>query len=159
MRLYLVRHAHASTRGPGLADKYRPLSERGEAQALAIRAYLRSKPITRVLSSSATRCAQTVQPLATAIGLEVEEYEELWEETLPVESLALLNEFSDQVVVACSHGNIIPEVLGLLRESGIKIRGRGCEKASIWELEHNGTKWTHANYVAATAISPPTPAS
>jgi phosphohistidine phosphatase SixA len=64
---YLVRHAHASDKhawtGP---DRLRPLSEPGRREAHGVLTQLRDYPITRILSSPAARCLQTVEPLPSA---------------------------------------------------------------------------------------------
>jgi 8-oxo-dGTP diphosphatase len=70
---YLVRHAHAGDKhtwtGP---DPLRPLSEPGRREAHGLLTQLRDYPITRILSSPAVRCLQTVEPLAQRRGLPIE---------------------------------------------------------------------------------------
>ena len=104
--------------------------------------------MVRVLSSPATRCWQTVSPLAKAAGVEVEEVDELWEGSSLDDVFALFDGLAVPVVAACSHGDIIPEVVDALHRSGVPVTGRGCEKGSIWVLDHDGRQWTAATYVA-----------
>src|SRR5688500_5133995 len=74
MPLYLVRHAKAGNRHHWTGDDVeRPLSPKGQAQADGLAKALDGVPLTRVLSSPYVRCVQTVEPLAAAHGLEVEE--------------------------------------------------------------------------------------
>jgi phosphohistidine phosphatase len=65
MDLILWRHAEAEEEGEGLADMDRSLTPRGEKQAARMAAWLdRNLPDgTRVLSSPARRCEQTVLAL------------------------------------------------------------------------------------------------
>ena len=63
MLIHLIRHAHAGQGGPGGRDIYRPLSERGLAEANALATMVEGT--APVLSSPATRCVQTVEALAT----------------------------------------------------------------------------------------------
>src|SRR5687767_4306918 len=70
--LYLVRHAHAGRRrgwdGP---DDQRPLSSKGEKEALGLADRLESKGITHLVSSPAVRCVQSLEPLAERLGLPI----------------------------------------------------------------------------------------
>ena len=110
---------------------------------------------TRVLASPATRCVQTVEPLARQAGLTVEEEPALWEDVWLDEVLGLLNRVRDDktpqskssVVVMCSHGNIIPAVVERLARDGAKVFGRGCERASIWRIRLIEGRWAEARYL------------
>ena len=70
---YLVRHAHAGDKrawqGP---DRLRPLSAAGRQEPHGLLTQLRDGRISRILSSPAVRCHQTVQPLAERRDLRVE---------------------------------------------------------------------------------------
>ena len=66
-RILLTRHAQAGVRGGWSGDdSARPLSERGRTQAEAIVGQLEGFHIDSILTSHATRCRQTVAPLAEA---------------------------------------------------------------------------------------------
>lgn len=167
MHAYLIRHAHAGTRAADRHDIYRPLSERGQERADELVTVLAQTSIRRLLSSPATRCTQTLQPLAAARGLEVTEHSELWEDAMALDALALIEANLDSDgsrgedgggVVACSHGNIIPEILDILDRRGVPISGRGCEKGSVWVLSHDGKNWTGARYLKQ-ALLPTQPAA
>ena len=90
MNVYLIRHAQAGDRGHGPRDKYRPLSDKGQRRAAELATMLGDAPISRIVSSPATRCTQTVQPLADALGLEVVEHDDLWEGSSIDDVLAVL---------------------------------------------------------------------
>lgn len=147
--VYLVRHAHAGQRATSGRDIYRPLSERGITEAAGLTAGLKDCRIDTVLSSPATRCVQTVQGLATARDLDVFEVENLWEDSLPTDMLAVIEAFTvEENLAVCSHGNLIPEVLELMaRKHKIEVIGRGCEKGSVWELHRSDQTWLSARYV------------
>ncbi|MEM9653465.1 MAG: phosphoglycerate mutase family protein, partial [Actinomycetota bacterium] len=79
MIIYLVRHAHAGQRSFDGRDIFRQLSEDGHARARELVSVFEGRPAVRIMSSPATRCVQTVSPLAAAAGMEVEESQDLWE--------------------------------------------------------------------------------
>lgn len=155
MNVYLIRHAHAGDRGSGPRDIDRPLSEQGHRRALELAEMLSGEAITRILSSPATRCTQTVEPLAQALGLPVEEHHDLWEGSRSHDVAALLAAHRDGDLVACSHGDVIPEVIEQLAAAGVAVHGRGCEKGSLWLLERDGDGWMAARYISrkATALT------
>lgn len=66
------------------------------------------------------RCQQTLQPLAEARGLVVEIDERLAENTsrgIVAELISAVNEGT----VLCSHGDVIPDVLGLFERNGMSL--------------------------------------
>jgi phosphohistidine phosphatase SixA len=69
----LVRHAHAGDKHqwPG-PDEDRPLSVPGHREAHGLLARLRHYPITRILTSPALRCVQTVEPLSRRRAVPIE---------------------------------------------------------------------------------------
>lgn len=146
MRLFLIRHAQAGDRTDGQRDIYRPLSAPGRRRADELAGMLGQQPITRILSSPATRCVQTVGPLAEALGLAVDEEPELWEGTPIGEVLTLFDRQTAATLAACSHGDVIPDVIDSLSKAGATISGRGCEKGSVWVLDHDGRAWISATY-------------
>ena len=147
MRVILVRHAQAGDRLAGHRDLYRPLSPSGHARAEGLAALLAPVQPSRILSSPATRCVQTVEPLAQSLELEVETQPDLWEGTPTAHVLNVLTQHQEDTLVACSHGDIIPAVIEMMAAEGADIRGRGCEKGSIWLAEHDGDRWCWARYV------------
>lgn len=109
MTSVLLRHASAGDRdgwdGP---DLLRPLDRRGRRQAAELVELLRPYGLRRILSSPYVRCLETVEPLGAALGLPVEEDERLTEGAGPG-ARELLQEDG---VLACTHGDIVLEVLG-----------------------------------------------
>lgn len=65
---YLVRHAHAHW----TLDENRPLSTRGRQDARRVADVLQSHPINVIVSSPFARARQTIEPLATRLGLPIQ---------------------------------------------------------------------------------------
>jgi 8-oxo-dGTP diphosphatase len=105
--LLLVRHAWA-----GHADRWdgddalRPLDERGRRQAQALVLLLEPYAVERIVSSPATRCVDTVVPLAEARGLGVESRDELGVARMDADGPALVRSLVGAGVVVCGHGGL-----------------------------------------------------
>ena len=116
MTVILLRHASAGDRDTWEGDdRLRPLDKRGRKQAEKLRDILRGYGVTRALSSPYVRCVQTVEPL----GLEVEVDERLAEGAPLAETLSLLEEADG--AVACTHGDVIVNVLGRDLKKGAAV--------------------------------------
>ena len=148
MTLYLVRHADADKRNPySPVDHLRELSEDGWRQATRIADRLGDSGLTRVLSSPFPRCRQTVEPLARRVGVEVELHPALAEAADGRLTLALMRDLAGTNAVLCSHGDVIPETIRLLRIMGTEIVGAsGNAKGSIWTITTNGSTMLTASY-------------
>jgi len=117
----LVRHASAGHRLDWEHDdRLRPLDARGRRQSADLVELLRPLGVRRILSSPYVRCVQTVEPLAAALGLEVELDERL-EEGKGGAAAELLREDG---VVCCTHGDIVEALVD-----------RGLKKAAAAVLE------------------------
>ena len=116
--LVVVRHAKAVKRGVWDGpDPKRPLNEEGEAQAVALSPLLHAFGISRVLSSSSTRCVQTVEPFSAEHVVPLEEVDELSEEDYDEsEARVLLDALTSTpgASVLCSHRPVLPELFRLL---------------------------------------------
>jgi 8-oxo-dGTP diphosphatase len=107
MPLLLVRHASAGDREEWVGDdRERPLDKRGRKRAEELVTQLEPYPIEAILSSPARRCVETVEPLARARGLEIEQRPELGEELQATEGAALVRSLADRSVVVCGHGGL-----------------------------------------------------
>jgi 8-oxo-dGTP diphosphatase len=121
----LVRHASAGVRSDWKGDdRGRPLDERGLRQAEGLVDLIGERRPTRVLSSGYTRCSQTVEPLAKALGLDVEEANELAEGASPDDLHDLIGRLNGELPVLCTHGDVVEALVG---EEG--------EKGSTWVLK------------------------
>ena len=125
MELYLVRHAHAGDRGAwaGHHDDGRPLTKKGRRQAGGIAELLAGAGIERILSSPARRCIETLEPLAERLGVPVEGDDRLAEGARCEASFALAEELraAGASVAACSHGDVIPDLLRSVRDLGARV--------------------------------------
>ncbi|MEC9449458.1 MAG: phosphoglycerate mutase family protein [Actinomycetota bacterium] len=155
MSLLLIRHGSAGDPYQWVGeDVDRPLDARGAAQAgrLAdlVSTLFADRSPTRILSSRAVRCLQTVGPLCTRLGIRPEVVDYLFEgasrnTTTRIRDLATDPETSP--VVLCSHSDVIHDVVRDLVSDGAGISGgRECGYASIWELTIDGSRIAHARY-------------
>lgn len=115
MTSVLLRHASAGDRDDWDGDDlHRPLDARGRRQAAELVELLGPFGVTRVLSSPYVRCVATVEPLAAALGLPVEQDDRLAEGAgdAPRELL------HEDGVVCCTHGDIVYEALGHALKKG-----------------------------------------
>jgi 8-oxo-dGTP diphosphatase len=108
----LLRHAWAGDRASWDGDDLlRPLDHRGRRQALALRAL----DVDWIVSSQYVRCIDTVVPLAASRALDIEVDRRL-AEGAGRSALELLAELDGGV--ACTHGDVIEELLGRDLEKG-----------------------------------------
>lgn len=126
-----VRHAKATPRGRWSGDdRRRPLDAVGRSQASAVSAVLGAYGVTRVVSSSSTRCVATVEPYAVAHGLRLRTRDALSEEGFAesevgaVAQVRRLLERGDPAAL-CSHGPVLPTLLGLLQARVVHSPERG----------------------------------
>jgi broad specificity phosphatase PhoE len=140
--IFLVRHAYAGHSAAWVGDDAkRPLDETGRRQAEALVGQLEGRDVSRIFSSPALRCAQTVEPLALARRLPIEHREELAEGASREDVLALLRKAGKgDAVLLCTHGDVVEAVLG--HES---------EKGSTWVLERRGDELEPVEYLAPPA--------
>jgi 8-oxo-dGTP diphosphatase len=114
----LLRHASAGHRHDFEHDDHlRPLDTRGRRQAEELVELLRPFGASRILSSPYVRCVQTVEPLAAALGLELEEDDRL-EEGAGVAAATVIWEDS---VLCCTHGDIVEALLGRGLKKGAAV--------------------------------------
>jgi phosphohistidine phosphatase SixA len=147
-KIFLIRHAHAGDRRSHEGDDgLRPLSDKGLTQAKNLAKVLRDQGVGAVFSSPATRCVQTVEPLAARLGQRVDERRELREGADPAKLIRLMEELATSNPAMCGHGDVIPQVVQLLERRGMSIDGpAGNNKASWWVLEHDGGAFTRARW-------------
>jgi broad specificity phosphatase PhoE len=149
MPVLLTRHAHAGSRKSWKGDdRSRPLSDKGLRQALGLVEALDGWAVQRVLSSPYLRCVQTVEPLALELGVGVEVVDELAEGHGP-EALDLVRSLASDKVAACTHGDVIPDVLVPLADEDRLDLGPqpGQAKGSVWVLESDGSRFVRATYL------------
>ncbi|MGY1769802.1 NUDIX hydrolase [Blastococcus sp. SYSU D00813] len=142
--LLLVRHARAGHRSEWDGDDdLRPLDGKGRRQARRLAEVLPLFAPTAVLSAERTRCRETVEPLAGALGLPVQPLPEVGEEEFqadPQAALAAVERFLEPrpapgVTVVCSQGGAIPSLLMAL---GVRWAGLA---GALWPPSAKGSTW------------------
>ena len=140
-RIHLLRHACAGHKETwdGENDDERPLDEAGVRQAQVLAEELtREEPIQRVVSSPPLRCVQSVQPIASRMGLPLERADRLRSEADPDEVAELILGLEDGTVL-CTHGELMRPLLQRWRDEGVEIEADRDEDE--WLLG-KGTAWT-----------------
>lgn len=130
MDLYLLRHGEA---GQAPRDEDRELTERGHEQARAVAAGLaRLNPgLDAILASPLPRAVQTAQPVARALGLEVQTADALAPGHGPDQPLALLPGRGERVLLVGHE----PQMSGIaLHLTGGRVHMRTAMLAHL-ELE------------------------
>ncbi|MER7131068.1 NUDIX hydrolase [Streptosporangium saharense] len=135
--LVLVRHGMAGSRQEWEGDDdERPLDEVGKLQAEVLTDALAAYRPVDLISSTSTRCVQTLEPYAESAGLEIRQ-ERLLSETYhdPRAALRLVSKVldSDRATVLCSHGKVLPELIsGIIDRPGdVQLR-----KGAFMVLHH-----------------------
>ena len=154
-RLYVVRHGNAGVRakwrGP---DKKRPLTTKGEQQALVLADLLARHPVTEVRSSPAVRCVQTAQPLASNLGLSVTTTKKL-KETMTIDGIReYLATIEPGAVVLSTHSDWIGALIKDVDDRQVPLRGaRRWPKSSIWVFDLADGKVTAGYYAGRGATA------
>ena len=109
MTSILLRHASAGHQRDWEHDDHlRPLDERGRRQSADLIEVLRPFDPQRIVSSPYIRCVQTVAPLASALGVELEEDLRLGEG----EGAAAASLLGEAGIVCCTHGDVVEALVG-----------------------------------------------
>ena len=138
--IYLVRHAHAEWRD----DENRPLSQAGIAAARVVADRLASRPIAAVYTSPSRRSVETVEALASRLGLRPEVVPDLRERELPP---VPPSEFDALVRRAWR----LPAEAPRGGESNIRAQARGLAVLRTVVARHVGSEavlGTHGNLLA-----------
>jgi 8-oxo-dGTP diphosphatase len=149
MKVYLVRHASAGDREKWTGDDaLRPLDEEGRRQAKALAAAFKGKRIKKIVSSPYVRCRQTVEPLAKARKLPVEENSALSEGTPWKKTLELITAATEPTVM-CSQADVIANLVvnHLIRRGLVDADHARWSKASTWKLTVDDGAVRAAKYV------------
>ncbi|MDZ5619979.1 NUDIX hydrolase [Nocardioides bizhenqiangii] len=126
--IVVLRHARARSRNAWKTDdQLRPLLKAGAHESERVVPLLAAYDVTRVVSSPAIRCLQTVVPYAETTGWEIETRRRLAEEhatTKGIEKVVAELLEDDQGAVLCSHRPVLPKIYGAL---GLRARQVGDE--------------------------------
>jgi len=109
----VIRHASAGDSEDWEGDdRLRPLDAKGFGQASRLVELLEGYTVSRVLSSPAVRCVQTVEPLAHGRGLVVEVRDELAEERQGRDGADLVLSLVGEDAAVSVHGGLAEAALG-----------------------------------------------
>ncbi|HXQ55921.1 MAG TPA: phosphoglycerate mutase family protein [Actinomycetes bacterium] len=133
---------------PGLDDD-RPLSVPGHREAHGLLARLRDYPTTRILTSPALRCVQTVKPLSLRRAVPIEVVDALRVDS-PVEGLLeLVTDPGLEGTVVCGHGEQIGALVRQLADGGLLIDAPLVwAKGSTWVLDTSQGRVVGGRYLA-----------
>lgn len=147
--ILLVRHGKAGSRQRWESpDHVRPLTAAGRRQADWLAGLDCVLDVRTILTSPYVRCVQTVEPLAARLGVPVAVDDRLAEGVAAEEALRALASAASGAVVACTHGDIVEGVLGVLAPG----RKPKLAKGSVWVLHHGA-----AGLEVGTYLPPPKP--
>jgi phosphohistidine phosphatase SixA len=117
--ILLVRHASAGDRYEWEDDdRLRPLDERGRRQGNELVELLEQYEVTRLFSSPALRCIQTVEPFAQARGFDIEIRDELSEDRQDLDGPTLAASLHDVDAVLSCHGGLSETICGESQKKG-----------------------------------------
>jgi 8-oxo-dGTP diphosphatase len=148
---YVVRHARAGSRSHWTGDdRKRPISPKGERQAARLVEQFAKVSITAVFSSPYLRCVQTVEPLAKARKLTVQQSPQLAEGRGITGLYVFFNNVDLDDVVLCTHGDLVWELVEDLTNRRVLPAFREqFEKGSTWVVEMEDGAPVSARYIPA----------
>lgn len=117
-----LRHGKAVSPGSWSGpDATRPLQARGEQQAASSASGIVAYRPRKLLSSTATRCRSTIEPLAEMVGLPVKSTDRIsqdaWEDgSFDVAGVVAKRLAKRETAVLCSHGPVLPEIVRQVAE-------------------------------------------
>jgi phosphohistidine phosphatase SixA len=150
----LVRHAHAGDKHQWSSpDTDRPLSVPGHREAHGLLARLRDYPLTRIVTSPALRCIQTVEPLSLRRAVPIEVVDALRVDA-PVEGLLeLISDPGLEHTVVCGHGEQIGALVRQLADGGLLVdQPLRWAKGSTWVLDTHQGRVVGARYLPALRL-------
>ena len=126
--LIILRHAKAVPPGDWDGpDATRPLLHRGLEQSVGVAPGVAAFGPRKIISSTATRCVATVEPLAKLTGLEIKETTAISQDAhergvARVEDVIAKRLEKRKTAVLCSHGPVIPELIGeIAAQTGTRV--------------------------------------
>lgn len=150
----VVRHGSASPASDWAGDDQgRPLDDVGWGQADGLARLLARYDIGEIVSADVDRCAQTVAPLAEALGLAVRPDPVLSEVAFPGredEAVALVRAVGGgRDGVVCSQGAVIPDLLRRVVEYDDRALPEPFQyrKGSVWALTYSEGRLLEMDYI------------
>ncbi len=127
--LVVLRHASARSRKSWPKDdRLRTLTPSGELQADRLVPLLAAYDVNRLISSSSTRCLQTIEPFSDVTGISIKPTDDLTEEAFDADRLAdlvgdLLATSTGSLV--CTHRPVLPDVFDALALEPVELQPGG----------------------------------
>jgi phosphohistidine phosphatase SixA len=158
MSIFLVRHAEAGKRAAWQAeDRLRPLTQKGLQQAIDVATLLTPYHPRLLLSSPHVRCIQTLEPLAAALCVTIEERPDLAEGHIKQAVELFHSELGGPAggVVLCTHGDVVDALLSLLEDDYRLDLGPtpSAQKGSTWQIRVEDGRPVAATYLIPTKES------
>jgi phosphohistidine phosphatase SixA len=153
--VHVVRHAKARNRAEWAEpDDLRPLTKRGRRQAAALAERLRDEQPTRLVSSPAVRCIETLDALARELDLPIEATDRLAEGADGARALELVLSLSRcEPIVSCTHGDVLFDLVRAVAASGVTIEGPfAAPVAGTWTLDVVDGRVAAAQFVERPAV-------
>lgn len=149
--LILLRHGKAISRADWLGeDEDRPLAVLGQDQAQRMAATYAGYNLTKIYTSDAVRCLDTVKEMSEALDLEMQITKHLSEYVYrkkPTRAVEYAKEIlyadikSDRNILVCSHNPVLPLMLErLLKHSKVKVKVKHLKPGEAWILQFEGKK-------------------
>ena len=147
----MVRHAKAGSRSHWTGDdRLRPLNKKGFKQAERLVPILEPFPISVIFSSPFLRCVETVEPLARAHRIAVNETPSLAEGHGFKGAMQLMADPNLDHAVLSTHGDIVWELVEeLVKRRVVKTGEGGFDKGSTWVVEVEDDYFTSARFIPA----------
>ncbi|MFC4712756.1 histidine phosphatase family protein [Planococcus dechangensis] len=128
--IYIIRHCAARGQEPDAE-----LTEHGKKQAVELAGFLADANINRIVSSPYARAVQSTEPLAEALGIEIETDEHLKERVLSSSDLPdwleqLKSTFDDHDL-ALEGGESSQQALDRISQVVDELKNSGCQTAAI----------------------------
>ncbi|MDM4763776.1 NUDIX domain-containing protein [Galbitalea sp. SE-J8] len=117
------------------ADATRPLLQRGNDQAVNVAPGIAAFAPAKLISSTAVRCRSTIAPLAGYLGEPVKETAAISQDSFEygqadVAGVVAKRLAKCRTTVLCSHGPVIPEILGEIARQSHSPRSAALGRAS-----------------------------
>jgi 8-oxo-(d)GTP phosphatase len=134
--LVVLRHGDSRSRKAWRRqdDRLRPLLQAGRLQAQRLVPVLAAYDVTRIVSSSSTRCVETLGPYSDVTGWKLELEDGLSEEDATAQSvLAIVDDLlhADEGAVLCTHRPVLPAVFDALALPDARLEKAGMVVAHV----------------------------
>lgn len=157
--MLIVRHGKAQSRKSfkGKIDAERPLAAKGERQSAALVNLLRAYGVGELVSSSSTRCVQTLEPYSHATGVPLRRVDLLSEEGAeihPRQVHAYMGRLRvhaaskpEKPIAVCGHRPVLPDMF-----AGLGVESTPMEPAEVVVVHLDS-----AGFPGAIEVIPPLP--